>query len=268
MNKLPYSKLSFLLFLLILVPSSFAVGKTSQKSEYPLPTIDGSWAPNEWPDSIIHTYQFNDFSKVQFAYRINSTYIFMTAKYYDSSPSFYNKTCANSFYVAFNQPCSDAFAVGFDINGDGLYMGSKSSPDDAIFVGMYGNYSIDCFMQGIGNKVFFDTEVNGTNDTFARYSYSSDHYFTFEMMKKLHSGDTNGHDIELHVGSSINVMLAYWNNLPPRIEISGYTARWIKLDINDQLNPTPSVIDYLPPIFIAFVVVLAVVAVKIISEFY
>ena len=269
MNKIPFSKYSFLLILLILLPSSFAFSKNSQSSTVPYPTIDGSWGSNEWPSSIIHTYQFNDFSKVQFGYRVNATDIFMTARYYDSNPTFYNETCSIPEYVALNvKHCEDALAIGFDINGDGLNMGSLKSPDDAIFVGMFGNYSVDTYMQGIGNKVILDTSVGGTNDTYGRFSYSSDHYFTFEMVKKLDSGDTKGHDINLHNGSRINVMLAYWNDLPPMQEISGYTDHWITLKITDPLSSSsnPGPLDYILPVFIAFLGVLAVIVVKFISQ--
>ena len=144
-------------------------------------------------------------------------------------------------------------------------MGTTKSPDDAIFIGSYGNYSIDTYMQGIGSKVVIDTAVGGTNDTFGRYSYnSSDHYFTFEMVKKLDSGDTKGHDIALHLGDSINVMLAYWDNLPPTHEISGYSLHptWIKLKILDTIVPAPGIVDYMIPLFFAVVISAVVIIIK------
>lgn len=248
-------KFSFLILVAILFPTSFAHVQAVQSSNTPLPTIDGFWSPGEWPASSIHTYQFLNLKTVQFAYRYNATDLFMTARYQDNTPSFYGKTCQSILFKV----CSDAFAVGFDRNGDGSFMGTPSSPDDAVFVGMMGNYSIDAYMQGIGHKVVFDTEVGGQNNTSGRYSYNyTTHYFTFEMTKKLDSGDTKGYDISLHPGQSINVMLAYWNNLPPRTEISSYT-NWITI----RIDVGYSLIDYISPIVIAFIIALAVIVIKI-----
>lgn len=257
MKKHTSLKFSFVILLAILLPTSFAHVESVQSANTHLPTIDGFWSPGEWPANVIHTYHFLNALPVQFGYMYNATDLFMTARYYDNTPTFYNKAKCTSILAL---GCdSDAFAVGFDRNGDGAFMGTKASPDDAVFVGMMGNYSIDAYMQGIGQRVVFDTEVGGQNNTFGRYSYNyTTHYFTYEMTKKLDSGDTKGYDISLHTGQSINVMLAYWNNLPPRHEITSYT-QWItiRIDLNYSL------LDYIAPVFIAFIVALAVLVIKI-----
>ena len=234
MLKLLKISVLLLMFALPLIPASNVTSQTS--TSVPYPKIDGFWSLGEWPSSIIQTYTFNNQLQVQFAYRVNSTDIFMTARYQDLTPSFYGGKCYSNVYTN----CSDGFAVGFDNNGDHQNMGSKASPDDTIFVGIEGNYSIDAYMQGINSKIVYDTEVGGVNNTFGRFSYNTtDHYFTYEMTKKLDSGDTLGHDIALHQGSTIDVMLAYWDNLPARTEITGYSP-WIKITIQDPFPAIPS----------------------------
>ena len=168
MRKTVFAILTISFFIIPIIPVSIATSQDNSSVQYP--TIDGFWSPNEWPSSIMHTYKFGNLLDVQFGYRINSTHIFMTARYFDDSPSFYEKSCQSNYYKV----CSDAFAVGFDNNGDQQYMGSKNSPDDSIFIGIEGNYSIDSYMQGIGNKIVYDTEVGGTNNTFGRYSYNNE----------------------------------------------------------------------------------------------
>ena len=68
-----------------------------------------------------------------------------------------------------------------------------------------------------------------------------------------------GHDIELNQGSQIFIMLAYWNNLPPRVEISSFT-QWIKITITDPLKGT-DILNFLIPLFLASIVVIALVVV-------
>jgi hypothetical protein len=242
----------FVLFSIISTISPIVLAFTlnpNQNSGENFPIMDGFWSEGEWPDSIITQHVFNDFKSIQFAYRVNDTHIFLTARYYDKDPSIYNKTC-NNFLLDL---CSDSFAIGFDLNGDQSNMGSKNSPDDSIYVGLYDNSSIDVYMQGIGNRIVFDTENGGTEDTFGKYSLSSDNYFTFEVVKRLSSNDEKGYDINLKKGSEIYVMLAYWNNLAPRTEISGF-SKWFKISINDPLLSNFETINFLPPLFVAFVI--------------
>lgn len=262
MKKISLRLLSLFLVCIFLVPVSFG---NSQQANYPLPTIDGHWGKNEWPSSIISSYTFNNNKVVQFGYRINATDIFMTARYIDNSPSFYNVSCAEPLYKI----CADSFAVGFDLNGDQANMGSRASPDDAVFVGMTGNSSLDVFMQGITrNSITYDTTVGGTEDSFGRLSYNTtSHYFTFELVKKLHSGDVKGHDIELYSGDSIKVMLAYWDNLPPKVEISGY-SQWITIKIQDPLNEVINFVSYFPPLIIALAIGLSVIFIKLRLELH
>ena len=254
MRKTLFAILLISFFIIPFIPVSIASSQDNGSVQYP--TIDGFWSPNEWPPSVVHNYKFGNLLDVQFGYRINATHIFMTARYFDDSPSFYQKSCQSKLYKV----CSDAFAVGFDNNGDQQYMGSKSSPDDSLFIGSEGNYSIDTYMQGIGQKIVYDTEVGGINNTFGRYSYNNEtHYFTFEMVKALKSGDSLGHDINLNQGSQIFIMLAYWNNLPPRVEISSFT-QWIKITITDPLKGT-DLLSYFLPLFLASIIVITLVVV-------
>lgn len=243
------------LFIFIFIFPVFLTTATNAQSSdtVTFPKIDGSWSPGEWPSSVLHTYTFNNQLQVQFGYRINATDIIMTARYKDTTPSFYKKSCQSNIYTI----CSDGFAVGFDNNGDQVNMGTIRSPDDAIFVGIEGNYSIDAYMQGISSKsIVYDTEVGGVNNTYGRYTYDNNtQYFTFEMAKALKSGDTLGHDINLNNGSQINVMLAYWDNLPPRVEITGF-SEWIPIRIIDPLTYKPSTVDYIFPLAIALVIVI------------
>lgn len=264
MHKLSTQVSCIAIIAIFLLPISLT---KSQDSNTPLPTIDGHWSPNEWPSATISTYNFNDHKIVQFGYRINATHIFMTARYQDMDPSFYNVSCVDSLGFNISTLCSDSFAVGFDLNGDQSNMGSKVSPDDAIFVGMTGNSSLDVFMKGINGGITYDTDNGGTDDTYGRLSYSSDQYFTFEMIKKLDSGDTKGHDIALHEGDTINIMLAYWNDLPPRQEISGY-SKWIKLKIQDPLSVTIDIFPFFFPIIIALTVFLGLIFLKLGLETY
>ena len=260
MKKLSLQLISAIFLLIFLLPVSLG---SSQQSNVPLPTIDGFWGKNEWPSSIINSYTFNDNKVVQFAYRVNATDIFMTARYLDMDPSFYNVSCTSILYGI----CADSFAIGFDLNGDQANMGSRTSPDDAVFIGMTGNSSLDVFMQGISKgSITYDTAHNGTEDSFGRLSYNTTtHYFTFEVVKKLHSGDANGHDIELHLGDSIKVMLAYWNDLPPKVEISGY-SNWIKIKIDDPLNNVFNLINFIPPMLIALAISVSIIFIKMYLE--
>ncbi len=262
MKEKVFASCVILIFMVPLLPTFVVNAKPA--TIYPYPKIDGFWSPGEWPSSIIQTYDFNNLKPVQFGYRINATDIFMTMRYKDTTPSFYGKSCKSPIYTV----CSDGIAVDFDINGDQSYMGSKSSPDDAIFVGIEGNYSIDAYMQGIGNPIVYDTQVGGVNNTFGRFSYNTtDQYYTYEMVKALKSGDTLGHDIELNQGDSIYIMLAYWNNLPPRTEISGYSP-WIKITITDPLNTPNDSFNAFLPIFIAgFAAMTLIVSIFVINKF-
>lgn len=48
----------------------------------------------------------------------------------------------------------------------------------------------------------------------------------------------------------------------PCTEISGYTPQWINLKIRDTVIPPPEIVDYLPPLFIAFIIALVIVVLK------
>ena len=255
--------LSLLICIFVLPLFSVVAVNSQNSSSVPYPTIDGHWSPGEWPSSIIQTYDFNRVGglTVQFGYRINATDIFMTARYQDFTPSFYNGKCYSQIYKV----CSDAFAVGFDNNGDQVYMGTQSSPDDAIFIGIEGNYSIDTYMQGISNRIVYDTEVGGVNNTFGRYSYdNTTHYFTFEMVKALKSNDTLGNDIELNKGDQIHIMLAFWDHHPPRTDKTGLT-NWIRITIRDPTLMNFDLISFLIPLIIALGVIVVLAFVPILT---
>lgn len=228
----------------MLLPAFSSVIATSQVNP-DLPNIDGVWAPNEWPN--IAEYTFTDQVKVQFSYRLNTTYFFFTARYKDESPT----------HTAFQQ---DAFAIGFDNNGDQTNMGSISSPDDAVFIG-FGNYAIDVYMQGIGKHIVKDVDVGGINNSYGRYSLANN-YYTYEFVKPLNSGDTKGNDIKLAKGDSISIMLAYWDNLPPFSEISGFTD-WITLKAIDPFDSSFTSLDYLLPLTLALVFSSVLITVRI-----
>jgi hypothetical protein len=238
-------RVSILILSLILLFPSISV-KSQTSTDFP--TIDGFWSENEWPDSIISEYTFTDQVKVKFAYRVNDTHIFFMAQYKDETPTH------NEFF-------QDAFAIGFDNNGDQSNMGTFNNPDDSVFIG-FGNYSIDVYMQGIGKPIVKDIEVGGTNDTFGFYSLSEDNVYTYEFAKALNSGDSVGNDIKLKVGDSIFIMLAYWDNLSPFDEISGFTD-WINLRISDPINSAFSLGDYLIPISLVTVITVILIFFRI-----
>ena len=241
----------FILVLALLIFIFNPVINVKNQDSNNLPIIDGHWSENEWPDSIMSEYSFTDNVIVQFGYRVNETHLFFTSRYLDETPT----------HNAFQQ---DAFAIGFDNNGDQTYMGAEeepgkpNNPDDAVFVGLNGNYSIDVYMQGIGLKVVTDESVGGTNDTSGKYSLSDDNYYTYEFVKAINSGDTKGKDISLKQGDSIKIMLAYWDNLPPFSEISGY-SRWITLKISDPLNAKFDLFSYILPVGLSILAVIALV---------
>lgn len=213
------------------------------------PVIDGFWSENEWPDFIISESTFTDNVKIQYSYRVNDSHLIFTAKYHDDSPTH-------------TESEQDALAITFDNNGDQRNMGSFEDPDDSVFIGFYGNMSMDVYMQGIGKKIIDDTSVGGTNDTFGRYSLSNDNFYTYEFIKPLKSNDTNGHDIQLNKGDSIYIMFAYWDNLSPFEEISGFTD-WIKLVILDPIHDKPNITDFVFPITLSLFVVITLVVLRI-----
>ena len=53
-------------------------------------------------------------------------------------------------------------------------------------------------------------------------------------------------------------MLAYWDNLPPFSEISGY-SRWITLKISDPLNAKFDLFSYILPVGLSILAVIALV---------
>ncbi len=248
-----------ILLIIILMPlhiSTVQVKSTSNTHVF----IDGHWEPNEWE---IENETFNDKSKFQFGYTNNDSYVFFTVRYLDQTPSY--NSCSSPFFTT----CFDGIAIDFDINGDHTYMGTKTSPDDTILVGMYGNNSIDAYMQGIGNKLIFDTENNGTEDSFGRMSYSSDQYYTFECAKKINSTDLNGHDIAISLEDSIDVMIGYWNDLPPRTEVSGY-SEWLPIRLHNislQIAPTTIKTDSLPN-YTFFLTLFTILTIAILKKYH
>jgi hypothetical protein len=226
-----YIKLS--LFIFIIVTSSFFFSPLPRGTGVPttdvFPTIDGSWNSTEFP--VVNTIITEDGKLVmEYGIRVNTTHIFIGVRYQDDDPTIYS---SNPFIPR------DYFAVGFDRNMDGVFMGTNSNPDDTMFIGMEGNESEDLFMQGIrvggGSVVRDETNLLGTDDTFGRFSLNGN-TFSFEATKALNSGDENGNDIAYEYGQRINIMLAYWDNLPVLTEITSYTE-FVNVRLLDTSDP-------------------------------
>jgi hypothetical protein len=213
-----------------------------------MPVIDGSLESNEWP-ALTPIKTLSEVI-INFGVRVNTTHVFFAAQYDDSTPK---KFTANPLEER------DYFAIGFDLNGDQAYMGTTVSPDDVIIIGMEGNFSEDMFMRGIrADSVQRDITFGGTNNTFGVFTLRGT-TFTYEMMKLLQSYDTKGFDINLAYGSRINIMIAYWNNLPVLHEISSY-SNFFELRLLDPTDP-----NYTPKISFGDIIVgIGVVVISII----
>lgn len=236
----------------IMVAPATAMLVGGQQEAIPFPTIDGVRSTNEWPSKYVNTYEFGNNKQVSLAYRFNGTHLIFMAQYTDETPSTFGTV-------------QDAFAIGFDNNGDQANMGSTSSPDDSVFIGLYGNYSLDVYMRGIGQTVLLDTDVGGVNDTEGRFSISQENLYTFETAKPINSGDINGEDISLGAGDTINIMLAYWDDLPPMTEVSGFTE-WIKLKIVDPPSQTNGFSDLFVPAVVLVTFVVIVVGIRVLYQ--
>ncbi|MHA2365747.1 MAG: hypothetical protein ACXAC7_17445 [Candidatus Hodarchaeales archaeon] len=238
----------FVLFILLLaIKTTFGAG---QSEDVQYPTIDGFWEDNEWKNSRLKLIPLVDSVKhIEFGYRVNDTHIFCTARYEDKTPNIFG-------YL------QDAFAINFDNNGDKKIMGTVNSPDDSVYIGFYGNYSLDVYMRGISKKVNLDTQNEGNNNSYGRFSYS-ENFFTFEFIKEYNNPDDNGYDINLKKGDSIYVMIAHWDNLRPMTEISGYSD-WFKIKIEDP-GP-PDIMDLIIPIGLVGVVSIVLIYVRWITQ--
>ena len=222
----------------ITIPTIHVSTMVTAQPTSPMPTIDGKWSPGEYPGPNMTFQTVTTGKPITFNYRVNATYLFFIATYVEIDSVSHNST---GCLVDSTALClRDYFAIGFDNNGDHIYMGTKASPDDVVFVGMDGNYSTDAYMQGIGNPVVRDTAVGGTNDTLGRYTYNNvTGVYTYEGAVKLHSGDTRGHDINVYYGDTIDLMLAYWDDLPAVTEITSYTP-FFTLHLIDPSDPAYS----------------------------
>ena len=234
-----YKKLILVfIFVCLTIPTVHSSFSTTAQPPSTMPTIDGKWSPGEYTGPNMTFQTVTTGKPITFNYRVNATYLFFIATYVEIDSVSHNST---GCLIDSSAIClRDYFAIGFENNGDHIYMGKKASPDDVVFVGMDGNYSTDAYMQGIGNPVVRDTSIGGTNDTLGRYTYNSvTGVYTYEGAVKLHSGDTRGHDINVYYGDTITLMLAYWDDLPAVTEITSYTP-FFTHHLIDPLDPAYS----------------------------
>ena len=224
MSILQNAFVSVLLLSQLLLYLAFSAG--AQPPTIMPPVFDGQWSEQEYPYSIRLKSEKGRF--IDFAYRISENYVFLAARFDDSTPTLFAQD---------PREVRDYFSIGFDRNGDGVYMGTSTSPDDTIIVGMEGNFSDDFYMQGIKQKsVIRDTDKGGSNNTLGIFSLEVQ-TFTFEVRKELQSSDELGNDISLQYGDSVPVMIAYWDNLPVLTEITSFTDFYI-LRLVDPTDPS------------------------------
>jgi hypothetical protein len=109
----------------------------------------------------------------------------------------------------------DYFGIEFDVNDDGVVMGTIDNPDDMVIVDYIEKGGVDMYSTGIRAGSVTDDVINGGVDDALGASGSEAGVLIWEIMKPLDSGDTGGHDVSLKQGDTFNLMPAFWDSKHP-----------------------------------------------------
>ena len=179
-----------------------------------LPEMDGKVQPGEWDGAEFYRIELNTGIVVN----MSILYTLETAYYLAMID---HSSDVNEINLDPSKP-HDYFGIEFDNNGDNAIMGTSRSPDDTILVNYYKNDAQDMFMHSF--KAYFDENHQGRDDTSGRAG-SDGKNLIFEIAKPLKTNDNFGHDFNLEIGSSYQIMIAFWDDQPPHSANAGFNKR-------------------------------------------
>lgn len=203
MQKIFFSSIFFLLVL-----SQIPVSQAQT-----IPIIDGI-VGEEWDDAAKFSIEMTNGKVVdlRFFYTDSDMYILVVIDHSSAE----NTINLNTSDI------HDYFGIEFDLNGDGVIMGTSRSPDDLIIIDYDGPGYKDMFMKNF--KAYEDVKNEGSNDGEGA-SGTDGKNLIWEFRKPLDSGDTKGYDISLKKGDKFQVMLAFWDDKYPNTA-AGYTNKF------------------------------------------
>ncbi|MCY3412396.1 MAG: hypothetical protein INQ03_12235 [Candidatus Heimdallarchaeota archaeon] len=106
----------------------------------------------------------------------------------------------------------DYFGIEFDLNNDGVIMGTPDSPDDMIIIDYERPGLSDMYSHSY--TAYDDNSTGGENNGDGA-SGELNGKLIWEFRKPLNSGDTAGYDISLQEGDEYYIMLAFWDDKYP-----------------------------------------------------
>jgi hypothetical protein len=191
------------LILIILINLHFSPVQANETT----PTIDGIVSEGEWDGGFIKDIEMT-----------NGVILTLTASYSDTHMYFLAEIPHNApgDVIEFNlTERHDYFGIEFDVNNDGVVMGTPSNRDDMVLVDYIKKGGVDMYSIGaVAGGVLEDTQNGGLDDA-SGASGSDSGVLIWEIMKPLDSGDTEGADVSLKHGDTFNIMPAFWDNKFP-----------------------------------------------------
>lgn len=160
-------------------------------------TLDGDISGNEWQDAgqlsltFVYTHGESSLTYPGTIYlKHDGTYLWICIRVQDDENKF--------------PALGDYAAILFDANGDG----DISAGDDSAII-HHGMDAED--LRPDEEEVWrSDTEFGGKNDVAGQSRWVTG-WYTYEMLKPLNSGDTNGYDIAISPGDTILSSSCFWD---------------------------------------------------------
>ncbi|MHA2170460.1 MAG: hypothetical protein ACXAB7_11255 [Candidatus Kariarchaeaceae archaeon] len=171
------------------------------------PTIDGIVSEGEWDGGFIKDIEMTNGRILTLTAYYSETHMFFLAEIPHNAPD---------DVIEFNLTEEhDYFGIEFDVNDDGVVMGTINNPDDMVIVDYIEKGGVDMYSTGIRAGSVKDDVINGGVDDALGASGSDAGVIFWEIMKPLDSGDTGGHDVSLKNGDTFFLMPAFWDSKFP-----------------------------------------------------
>lgn len=207
----------YLLVFTMLLPVQFT------KGEY-VPVLDGIISDGEWTNAQARKIRMNNGIDINFKVIYTDTDAYYLVTFPHNSPG---DVIVRDPSVNGNVIRHDYFGVEFDVNNDGVVMGTNKDPDDLILIDYDQPGAVDMFSHSY--HVYKDEDYSGENNV-EGMSNDENGILIYEFRKSLDSKDRNGYDISLKKGDSYYIMIAIWDN-----KYVGSAAESINLQIDNSL---------------------------------
>ncbi|MHA2099437.1 MAG: hypothetical protein ACW99A_12230 [Candidatus Kariarchaeaceae archaeon] len=171
-----------------------------------LPVPDGIISNGEWDGAETHKIRMNNGIDINFKIIYSETDVYYLATFPHKSPG--DVINRNPTDGTTNLQ-HDYFGIEFDLNNDGLIMGTSGNPDDMVLIDYDQPGAVDMFSHSY--KVFKDENYEGESNVEGA-SNDVDGVLIYEFRKSLNSTDSQGYDISLADGDKYYIMFALWDD--------------------------------------------------------